>query len=122
MGKHKPPTKSELAQWEKYGSYAGHDAVRRMIVEIDNLRARLDDNATRLIIEYRALQNVNEGLVETVVDLRAALRKYGQHTSLNLRHAIENGHCSFCKKYILQKRSRILQKAQVHYLILLNRI
>lgn len=42
MAKHKPPTKTELSQWEKYGSYAGSDAVQRMIVEIHNLHKRLD--------------------------------------------------------------------------------
>lgn len=130
MSKHKSPTDSELAQWEKYGSYAGHDAVQRMVVEIHNLRADtaqlkeavgydedsiaeslravgrwLEDGADvrvwaawliskadsiddilaginrecddrdvlvpNLRDEIRDLRNVNIGLVETVVDLRA---------------------------------------------------
>ncbi len=50
MSKHKPPTENELAQWEEYrasstwyGSRASHDAVRRMIVEIHNLREKLEE-------------------------------------------------------------------------------
>jgi len=93
MKKHKPPTDIELAQWEQYGSYAGHDAVQRMIVEIDNLRARLDDNATRLIIAYRELQNVNEGLVETVVDLRKALFRHGEHDEYCIWHETDVCDC-----------------------------
>lgn len=62
MAKHKPPTKSELAEWKKYGSYAGHDAVQRMIVEINNLRTRLNDNATRLMVAYRESRSALEAL------------------------------------------------------------
>jgi len=89
MSKHKPPTDSELTEWEKYGSYAGHDAVQRMIVEIRKMRAEdigflqafdeLKKNAEALLNSHAELRKVNDGLVETVVDLRKAFKEYGQH-------------------------------------------
>ncbi len=105
MSRHKPPTKHELAEWKIQGSYAGCDAVRRMIVEIQNARdynAKLnkqlgafiaasslpkptqgrEGRLLRLQTENTDLKNVNDGLVETVVDLRSALREYGQHVVL----------------------------------------
>lgn len=69
MSRHKPPTKSELAQWEKYGSYAGSDAVNRMIVEIREMRAG----------EIEISQAFDD-LVATIVSLRKALVKHGHHT------------------------------------------
>lgn len=55
MIKHKPPTNSELAQQGREG---------RLL---------------RLKTENADLRNVNEGLVGTIVDLRKALFRHGEH-------------------------------------------